>query len=270
MFTKHISRKPLGQDDNATMLLLYICRVTILLLCSLFFTSRDCRVISHTLYKLLEKETFYSILLVRQGSVERGNVWKNISEVLNVMEQPLFKVNERSTRDRLNFLMKKFKRIDNEEKRASGIKVEEEGELDKGLQGIVKLLDNSEKILKEENAAKKQKLEMMASQAEELRLNSLETFSQTKARKGEESSSEEPKKRRSSNDMIGFFGEKNAQENEFRQQELDLKRQEMQNFQTLMANQQQETNLLMQQQQQMNVAFLNILGKFLPSQNPPN
>ena len=45
--------------------------------------------------------------------------------------------------------------------------------------------------------------------------------------------------------MIGFLREKNAQENEFCQQELDLKRQEMPNFQTLMANQQQQTNLLM-------------------------
>ena len=33
--------------------------------------------------------------------------------------------------------MKKFKRNANEEKRASGIEVEEEGELDKGLRGIV-------------------------------------------------------------------------------------------------------------------------------------
>ena len=48
----------------------------------------------------------------RQGSVERGNVWKSISESLNAMEQLLFKVNERSTRDRLNLLMKKFKRND--------------------------------------------------------------------------------------------------------------------------------------------------------------
>ena len=44
----------------------------------------------------------------------------------------------------------------------------------------------------------------------------------------------------------------------------------MQNFQTLMANQQQQTNLFIQQQQQMNAAFLNILGRFLPQQNPAN
>ena len=84
---------------------------------------------------------------------------------------------------------------------------------------------------------------MDASQADKLRLNSLETFGQTKARKGEESSSEEPKKPQSSNDMIGFLRKKNAQKNEFHQQELDLKRQEMQKFQTLMANQQQQTYL---------------------------
>ena len=37
--------------------------------------------------------------------------------------------------------------------------------------------------------------------------------------------------------MIGFLREKNVQENEFHQQELDLKKREMQNFHTLMANQ---------------------------------
>ena len=166
--------------------------------------------------------------------------------------------------------MKKFKRNYNEEKRVLGMEVEEEGELDKGVRDIVELFDDNEKILKVENAAKKQKLELEATQAEELRLKPLKTFGQTKARKGEESSSEESKKRRSSNDMISFLREKNTQENEFRLQELDLKRQEIQNFQTLMANQQQQTDLLMQQQQQRNVTFLNILGRFLPPQNPPD
>ena len=60
--------------------------------------------------------------------------------------------------------MKKLKRNDNEEKRALGIQVEEEGELDKDLRDIVELFDDSDKILKEENAANKQKPEMGASQ----------------------------------------------------------------------------------------------------------
>ena len=80
------------------------------------------------------------------------------------MEQSLFKVNERSTRDRLKLLMKKLKINDNEEKLPLGIQVKEEGELDKGLRHIVELFDDSEKILKEENAASKQKPELGASQ----------------------------------------------------------------------------------------------------------
>ena len=68
------------------------------------------------------------------------------------------------------------------------IEVDEEDELDKGLRDFVELFNDNEKILNEENAAKKQKLELEPSQAEELRLNSLETFGHTKARKGKESS----------------------------------------------------------------------------------
>ena len=61
----------------------------------------------------------------RQGSVERGNVQKSLSESVNAMEQSLFKVNGYSNR---NY---------NNEKRAFGIELEEEGELNKGLRGIV-------------------------------------------------------------------------------------------------------------------------------------
>ena len=89
--------------------------------------------------------------------------------------------------------------------------------MDEDFRDIVELFDDGEKILKEKNSAKKQKLELEASQVEELRLNSLETFGQTKSRKGEESSSKEPKNQWSSNDMIGFLREKNAQKNNFRQ-----------------------------------------------------
>ena len=45
-------------------------------------------------------------------------------------------------------MIKKFKRHDNEEKRAFRIEVEEEGELDEGLRDIAELVDDSEKILK--------------------------------------------------------------------------------------------------------------------------
>ena len=48
-----------------------------------------------------------------------------------------------------------IKRNDNDGKRASGIDVVEEGDkLDKGLQDIVELFNDNEKIRKEKNAAK--------------------------------------------------------------------------------------------------------------------
>ena len=77
----------------------------------------------------------------RQGSFEKRNAWKSISNTLKAMQQALLKVSERATRDKLNLLMKKIKRNDNEKKRISGIEVEEEDELDKGLQDIVELFD---------------------------------------------------------------------------------------------------------------------------------
>ena len=47
-----------------------------------------------------------------------------------------------------------IKRNDNDGKRASGIDVVEEGELDKGLQDIIELFNDNDKIRKEKNAAK--------------------------------------------------------------------------------------------------------------------
>ena len=45
-----------------------------------------------------------------QGSNESGNVWKSVSVAVNVMEQPLSRMNKHSTRDKLYLLIKKFKR----------------------------------------------------------------------------------------------------------------------------------------------------------------
>ena len=51
--------------------------------------------------------------------------------------------------------MKKIKRNDNEKKRISGIEVEEEDELDKGLQDIVELFDAWENTKWEECSKEK-------------------------------------------------------------------------------------------------------------------
>ena len=151
----------------------------------------------------------------RQGSVERVQIWKAIAESLDSLEDLNFRITDRSTRDRLSLLLKKFKSKEIHERQASGIDVEDESEVDQGLRGIQEKLDDSERIRNEECTAKKQKLEEETSQAEELRLSSLETYGQSKARKGESDSSNEPAElRRSSNDTIGFLREKSKERNE--------------------------------------------------------
>ena len=119
----------------------------------------------------------------KQGSVERGQIWKRISEALNVLEHPMFKVSDRSIRDRLNLLIKIFKKKENDERKASGIEVDDETELDKGLREIIELFDDQDKYSKQQNDLKKQKLEEEAMQAQEFRLMSLETMGQTKKTK---------------------------------------------------------------------------------------
>ena len=57
----------------------------------------------------------------RAGSPERGQVWDEIAAILCSLEEPNFKVNQRSVRDRYVLLVKKYKQKTSEENRASGI-----------------------------------------------------------------------------------------------------------------------------------------------------
>ena len=129
---------------------------------------------------LAESARFYlglrSLVIGSRTSLSEIQKRKDISKALYAMKQTLFKVNDRSTRDQLKLLMKKLKQNYNEERRASGSEVEEEGELAKGLRETVELFDDSEKKWKEENVLRKQKVEFDTSQTKELRLNLLETF----------------------------------------------------------------------------------------------
>jgi len=145
----------------------------------------------------------HNIMLVREcllfeswkyksDSPERGNIWKRISEVLNALEHPAFIVTDRSCRDHLNLLITKFKKIDNKNEKASGIEVNEETELEKGLCDIIELFNDQERITKEESQAKKKKMEEEAAKAQKFRLMSLETFGQTQKRASESSEEDSP------------------------------------------------------------------------------
>ena len=46
----------------------------------------------------------------KRGSAKRGDAWTEISDVLNLIENPKFRVNQRAIRDRFNLLEKSFKK----------------------------------------------------------------------------------------------------------------------------------------------------------------
>ena len=52
----------------------------------------------------------------KKRSIERAQVWEAIAKKLQKIEYPKFKVEQRSVRDRLNKLIKQFRRKDNDER----------------------------------------------------------------------------------------------------------------------------------------------------------
>jgi len=194
----------------------------------------------------------------RHGSVERGQCWDGISMILCTIEEPLFKVSTRSVRDRYALLVKKYKTRRNAEAKASGISPEHT-EIDDALQDLLERFEEADSARKTEKTEKVGK-ELAA--AQDIRNASLETFSETRKRNGNDTSSSDNKRRRSSSDMLTFLSEKSERDHALKQEELHLKQKEMelhkQQLETCMQN--QNAQLIMMQQQ--NTAVLELLKSF--------
>ena len=132
---------------------------------------------------LIREILLYEPWKYKHGSVERGQVWKRIAESLCALEEPIFRVDDRSVRDKYNLLVKQFRKKENSERRESGIAPEEESEVDKGLRDIIEQFEESYNIHQADTFAKTQKMENETAEAEELRQASLESFGETQKRK---------------------------------------------------------------------------------------
>lgn len=202
--------------------------------------------------------------LYKQGTVKRGDAWTQISEILNSIEDPVFRVNQRGARDRYSHLVKILKKKNSDELKASGIAPPDPTEVETGIQDIMDKFDDTSLV---ESDAKK--LEVEKSKAEEMRKMSLETFSETKKRRSEDQDGDDSpksKRRRSTgSETMAFLKLKSEEDKEIRQQELEVKKEEIL-LQKQMASQQQKSmtdclNLMssqyqasQQQQQQMMMA----------------
>ena len=157
----------------------------------------------------------------RKGTPERVEVWERIAESLEQVEDPKFKTDKRSVRDRFNKLIKDHKKKDRDEERASGISPEQD-EVDNALDNIVPIVEEAEKEQEQLNDAKLKKHEEEQGKAIEMRRRSLETFAETKTRNGEEP----PKKRNRStgSDTFKYLKEKAEMDNDFKKQEIEWRK----------------------------------------------
>ena len=108
-----------------------------------------------------------------------------ISESMNSYDHPKFSVCLRSVQDHYNHLMKEQKRKIREEEKASGIAPEHSASDDSMDDIIERFKARDEKDQRQVNvAANKEQADADAAVAADMRKASMETFSQTKKRKG--------------------------------------------------------------------------------------
>ena len=125
----------------------------------------------------------------KKGSVERGEVWGNIACHLGRSSDPVFRVTQLSVRDRYLLLDRRFRKKVSEDEKASGTSPEPSEE-DVIMEEIISLFDEADRL----TDCKKKKIQEEASQAEEMRNMSLETFKQSQERS--QDSQPKPKKNR--------------------------------------------------------------------------
>ena len=198
----------------------------------------------------------------KAGSRERGQCWDLIAGILNSLDQPKFKVDQRSLRDHLNKLLKEYARRKADEEKASGIEVDVE-EIDVLMEDITVLKNESELAAKAESDVRANKAQEEFKAADSVRRQSMETWAETRKRENENDIDDiSPKRKRNNgNDTINFLREKSQNEMELRKEELDLKRQELE-FQKEREKQNNARNdQLVEQCNKQNQAMIMLLAK---------
>ena len=109
----------------------------------------------------------------KPSTVKRGQAWTQISEILNTIPNPTFRVTQRAVRDRYNYIEKIFiKKISNEE-RSTGTNDPELTEVERGIEDII--AKTKEAALHYDDIAKKN-IDVERKKADEVRNKCMETF----------------------------------------------------------------------------------------------
>ena len=186
----------------------------------------------------------------RPRTNQSGSAWSKVSDELNKMASLQMKVDQRAVRERFKTIKKKFQDKMRAEENASGMAPPDLTPVEEALEDIVERELEMEIIQSQEDDEKGKKLEKDKKTAEEMRLQSLETFAETKKRKAENSeeddeSSKARKTRRSGSDTLLYLKEKAEMDMEFKKEELQLKKKEQEKqFEEQIAMRQQQSELL--------------------------
>ena len=73
----------------------------------------------------------------KQGSVKRGGCWTQIAEILNSVSDIVFRVNQRSVRDRFTLLERAFRKKMRDEEKSSGISPPDLTEIETAIQEVI-------------------------------------------------------------------------------------------------------------------------------------
>ena len=168
----------------------------------------------------------------KKGSLERGALWTQIASNLNALVSPKFIVMQRSVRDHLVVLQKRYQKKMGKEERESGTSPEKT-ELDILIEEIFEAEEIGEaeqeeaSIMRQEiNDQEKAKADDIRLTADDIRLTAMETFSETQKRKGEEKKKTQ-RKQRSGGDMVQYLKERFENEREMRKEEMEIKQKKL-------------------------------------------
>ena len=167
----------------------------------------------------------------RPRTKESGNAWSQVADDLKQIKSLNMNVDQRAVRERYKMLKSHFLQKMREEENGSGIAPPELTPVEAALEEIIEKEKEFEKKHTTEDSDKKEKVEKDRKTTEEMRQESLETFAETKKRKASNGEEEETegakfkKNRRSGTDTLAYLKDKSDQELEVKKKELEMQKQ---------------------------------------------
>ncbi|XP_031570247.1 LOW QUALITY PROTEIN: uncharacterized protein DDB_G0285291-like [Actinia tenebrosa] len=170
----------------------------------------------------------------RARTIRSGSAWSKIAIEFNQMTSLHFDrlLDNRAVRDRFNTIKDNFKGKVRAEEIASGISPPELTPTENAIEDIIEREKEAECMFCIEDAENSKSVEKQIQTGEEMRLQSLETFAETRKQNtaNDEGGDVEPtkakKKRRTGTDTLIYLQEKTEKEIELKKEELALKKEE--------------------------------------------